>query len=381
MGSETDDVYRKLQKHLDNMPIAFPESDSGLDIKLLKHRFTPEEAKIALELSALPEPLERIHKRLKKTGISIHDLEKILDNLTEKGSILGGKFFERKGPKKHYSKALLAIGMYELQAGRLTKEFEKDFDDYMNEKFHKVFNSKKTSQMRTIPLNKSLNIERYVDSYDNVRDIVHKTDRPMAVIECVCRSGKDLLEEPCKHSDIRETCLLFEDIAGFAVSIGGGRFVTKDEMLEILNSAEDAGFVLQPENNQNPNFICCCCGCCCHVLTSLKKYPKPAEFYHSNFFSSINSNKCEDCSTCIEICPMDAIFENNGYATVDLNRCIGCGVCVTKCPTNAIEMKKKESKYVPPKDSDAMYKKILMERIGVRGMLKTIPKIVFGQKI
>jgi hypothetical protein len=33
--------------------------------------FTPEEAKIALELSALPEPLERIHKRLKKTGITI----------------------------------------------------------------------------------------------------------------------------------------------------------------------------------------------------------------------------------------------------------------------------------------------------------------------
>jgi Na+-translocating ferredoxin:NAD+ oxidoreductase subunit B len=62
MGAETD-VYRKLQKHLDNMPVAFPESDSGLDIKLLKHRFTPEEAKIALELSALPEPLERIHKR------------------------------------------------------------------------------------------------------------------------------------------------------------------------------------------------------------------------------------------------------------------------------------------------------------------------------
>jgi Na+-translocating ferredoxin:NAD+ oxidoreductase subunit B len=336
---------------------------------------------VTCRFSKTPQHLDLCDKRLKKTGISIHDLEKFLDNLTEKGSILGGKFFERKGPKKHYSKAPLAIGMYELQAGRLTKEFEKDFDDYMNEKFHKVFNSKKTSQMRTIPLNKGLNIERYVDSYDNARDIVHKTNRPMAVIECVCRSGKDLLEEPCKHSDIRETCLLFEDIAGFAVSLGGGRFVTKDEMLEILDSAEKAGFVLQPENNQNPNFICCCCGCCCHVLTSLKKYPKPAEFYHSNFYSSINADKCEDCSTCIEICPMDAISANDGYASVDRNRCIGCGVCVTKCPTNAIELKKKESKYVPPKDSDAMYKKILMERIGVGGMLKTIPKIVFGQKI
>ncbi len=375
------DVYRELQKHLDNMPVAFPESDSGLDIKLLKHRFTPEEARIALELSALPEPLERIHKRLKNNGISIEDLEKILDALTEKGSILGGKYFERKGSKKHYSKAQLAIGMYELQAGRLTKEFEKDFQDYMNEKFHKVFHSKKTSQMRTIPIKKGVNIERYVDSYDNARDIVHKANRPIAVIECVCRSGKDLTEQPCKHSEIRETCLLFEDIASFAASIGGGRLVTKDEMLGILDSAEDAGFVLQPENNQNPNFICCCCGCCCNVLTSLKKYPKPAEFYHSNFYSWINSDKCDDCLACIDICPMDAVSANEGYAAVDLDRCIGCGVCVSKCPTNAVELKKKESRYVPPKDSDAMYKKILMERIGVGGMLKTIPKIIFGQKI
>lgn len=82
------------------MPVAFPESESGLDIRLLKHLFTHEEAQIALELSALPEPLERIHKRLKNTGISIEDLEKSLDNLVKKGAILGGKYYEKKGDKK-----------------------------------------------------------------------------------------------------------------------------------------------------------------------------------------------------------------------------------------------------------------------------------------
>jgi electron transport complex protein RnfB len=376
-----NDVYRELQKHIDNMPVAFPESASGLDIKLLKQRFTPEEAKIALELSALPEPLERIHKRLKNTGISIGDLEKILDNLVEKGSILGGKYFERKGPKKYYSKAQLAVGMYELQATRLTKEFEQDFQDYGDEAFFKIFHSKKTSQMRTIPIAKAITIDRYVESYDNVRDIVLKTQRPMAVIECVCRSGKDLTEKPCKHSDIRETCLLFEDIANFAISFEKCRIVTKDEMLEILDKAEEAGFVLQPENNQNPNFICCCCGCCCNVLTSVKKFPKPAEFYHSNYYSVVNSEKCEACLTCVDICPMEAISADEGYAAVDLDRCIGCGVCVSKCPANAIELKEKESKYVPPKDCDAMYKKILMEKIGVKGMLKIMPKMLLGKKI
>jgi NAD-dependent dihydropyrimidine dehydrogenase PreA subunit len=375
------DVYRKLQRHIDNMPVAFPESESGVEIKLLKHLFTPEEAKIALELSALPEPLERIYKRLRKTGISIDELEKTLDNLTNKGSILGGKFYERKGSGKYYSKAQLAVGMYELQAGRLTKDIEKDFQDYMNEKFYKVFHSKKTSQMRTIPVNKVVNIERYVDSYDNVRNIVQKTNRPIAVIECVCRSGKDLLEEPCKHSEIRETCLLLEDIANYAIGGGAARAITKEETLAILDKAEDAGFVLQPENNQNPNFICCCCRCCCNVLTTVKKFPRPIEFYHSNYYSKIDSERCEACGQCIEICSIEALSINNDYSSVDLDRCIGCGICVSTCPNDAIELKKKDKKYVPPKDQDAMYKKILMERIGIGGMIKTISKIILRQKI
>jgi Na+-translocating ferredoxin:NAD+ oxidoreductase subunit B len=272
------DIYQRLRKHLDNMPVAFPESPSGLDIKLLKYLFIPEEAKIALELSAIPEPLEHIYKRFKKSGISIDDLEKVLDTLVAKGSILGGKFFGRKGSKKFYSKAQLAVGMYELQAGRLTKEFERDFQAFGEESFFKAFHSKKTAQMRTIPIGKAINTKRYVESYDNVRDLILKTQRPMAVIECVCRSGKDLTDQPCKHSDIRETCLLFEDVAALATSSEKCRIVTKDEMLEILSRAEEAGFVLQPENNQNPNFICCCCGCCCNVLTSLKNYRNPQNF-------------------------------------------------------------------------------------------------------
>ena len=107
----SNDIYRKLQKHIGNIPFASPESESGLDLRLLKHLFTPEEAEIALTLSALPEPLERIHERLKKTGISIDDLEKTLDNLVKKGAILGGKHYEKRGEKKYYSKSLRAIGI------------------------------------------------------------------------------------------------------------------------------------------------------------------------------------------------------------------------------------------------------------------------------
>ena len=38
------DIYRKLQQHLDQLPIGYPPTESGNDIKILKFIFTPEEA-------------------------------------------------------------------------------------------------------------------------------------------------------------------------------------------------------------------------------------------------------------------------------------------------------------------------------------------------
>jgi Fe-S-cluster-containing hydrogenase component 2 len=78
---------------------------------------------------------------------------------------------------------------------------------------------------------------------------------------------------------------------------------------------------------------------------------------------------------------MEALSMDADYPSVDLDRCIGCGVCSSKCPSGAIELKSKDNKYIPPKNTDAMYKKILMERIGIGGMLKTFPKIILQQKI
>jgi hypothetical protein len=42
---------------------------------------------------------------------------------------------------------------------------------------------------------------------------------------------------------------------------------------------------------------------------------------------------------------------------------------------------KKSDKFIPPKNHDSMYQKILYERIGVSGMLKVIPKAILGMKI
>jgi hypothetical protein len=133
------------------MPIAYPKTDSGVELRILKHLFTPDETEIALNLSALTESADKIYKRAKKNGISREKVEKILNGLVENGFIAGGKLLKAKGEEKYYIKAPLAIGMYEFQVNRLTEEFCEDMKQYENECFAEAFITPKTSQMKTIP--------------------------------------------------------------------------------------------------------------------------------------------------------------------------------------------------------------------------------------
>ncbi|MCP4629986.1 MAG: hypothetical protein GY850_41735 [bacterium] len=80
-------IYAKLQKHLDNQVLGFPATRSGVEIKILKHIFTPEEAGIACCSSYKYEPLESIYSRAGHLIDSVDELEKKLDDIQNKGGI------------------------------------------------------------------------------------------------------------------------------------------------------------------------------------------------------------------------------------------------------------------------------------------------------
>ena len=75
------DIYRKLQRHLDQSPVPFPETESGVEISLLKKLFDETEANIALKLSAIAEPIDRIFGRFKEGEISKESLQEKLEGL------------------------------------------------------------------------------------------------------------------------------------------------------------------------------------------------------------------------------------------------------------------------------------------------------------
>lgn len=360
--SENVDVYRELQKHLDKLPIGYPATESGVEIRLLKQLFTPEEAKVATKLSFSFEALESIYERVDKIKISIEELEQLLDNSVGKGATL----VKKEGNKKYYANAMFMIGMYDMQSHRNSEnvvEFWQDSSQYFKEGMDAEFLRSGICQFRVIPIEKSITPEHHITSYDDIRKVIENIDGSIVVAECVCRHKKDVYGEPCKQTDLRETCFVLRDIfAKMYIDQGWGRQVSKEEALEILSKTEEDGLVYEPGNAQRPGSLCCCCGCCCGYLSDMKELPKPTEFLKSNYYAEVDSETCTGCGTCIDRCQMNALTLVDDISTVNKDRCIGCGACVPTCPADAIQLRKKEQETVPPKDWDTLYDKILSKK-------------------
>lgn len=380
-------VYRDLQEHLDKAPVGFPSTESGADIRFLKHFFTPEEARIAIQLSTMKlEPIKHIYRRVKKSGmsISIEELQQMLDRMVYKGTVLA---YKEGYTETHYKNTgVSAGGMYDFQVNRLTKELVNDFREYHRESFAGVetTGAMRVPQLRTIPVEKSIPIpEKFnVSTYDNVRHLIENVPGPIAVANCICRQDRDLEGKSCKYSNIRETCLqIGADHARQYVDMGIGRYITKEEVFDILDKAQEAGFILQPENSKRPEAICVCCGDCCGLLGVVLKSPRPADLYATNYYVEVNPELCQGCGVCVKRCQLEARAIVNGISTVNLDRCIGCGNCVVTCESNATQLRKKEEELVPPKDKDATYMKIMSRKTGKWDMLKLRLKMLLGLRV
>ena len=358
------------------MPVAFPPAPSGVEIRILQRLFTPEEAEIALELSAIPEPVATIHRRF-GSRIPLDELRRKLEHMADKGIILSFP----AGGEMRFGKLIFAIGMYERQLKTLTPEFERDSRQYSDEAFGRAFHTGKTTQLRIVPVNKQIAVgaqSHHLRPHPRLHRGVPRAVRRLALhLPPRPRS----LDEPCRQTKLRDNCLMIGPAARWAVESGNGQAVTREQMLDLLDQADRDGLVLQPENTKAPMFVCCCCGCCCGVLRSAKRLPHPADFFSSNFYAVADAEACESCGVCETRCQMDAITSPEGKAVVDRSRCIGCALCLTTCPSGALRLQSVDHPKEPPDDIKALYLKLFEDRFGRWGMAKLGARKLLGMKI
>ena len=366
MDSENK-VYRDLQKFLDTLPGGFSATESGSDIRLLKCLFTPDEAKVAIHLTLKPESAKQIYNRIEKSGaiISIKELQRILDQMLYKGTLR--PYYEGYTDTRYRAPDPTAGGMLSVQLDhKLTEEFYDCLSEYTSETSGERASRPITLKpLRIVPVEKSIShpLKFSVNTYDDIRKVIEDAPGPFAVANCICRQKTKRFGVKCNKTDLEETCLMINpDHARRYVDMGIGRFITRDEVNDILRRAQEDGLILQPENSQKPEAVCVCCGDCCIFFKEIKGHPRPAELFLTNYYVEGNPELCKGCKVCIEKCQMDARAIVDIVAVVDLDRCIGCGNCVALCSSNANRLERKEQEIVPPYDKDAFYTNLLSHR-------------------
>lgn len=334
------DVYKRLAKKLDEMPNGYPATESGVELKILKKIFTPEEAEMTLKMRPMPETVEAVASRL---GKSVSEMQPILDNLVEKGQI--GSF--KMGGQQVYMFFPFIIGIYEFQLNRMDKELSDLFEEYLPELMKSVGGFEPPAT-RVVPVNTQIDAELQVFPYEDVRRMMGDA-KSFQLNECICRKERALQGEPCKHT--LEVCLAFSADEGAFDKYPTGKIISKEEAFKVMADAEKEGLVHCTYNVEEGHvFFCNCCRCCCGILRGVSEFKAPHFLAKSNYVAAIDPEECSACGVCAdERCPMDAIVEEDGAYKVLVERCIGCGVCTPTCPTEAIKLvRKPESEQVKP---------------------------------
>lgn len=336
------DVYKRLAKHLDDLPGGFPSTESGVEIRILRRLFTLEFAELAVQLTLIPEEPRVIARR---TKIPVEEAARRLEEMFKKGLIVG---IPRKSKPPLYMALQFLVGFWESQVNKLDRELIQDFEEYLPS-YNDSGIGQVAGQLRTIPVGKSISTQSEVMLYERAEELV-RAHKSFAVSNCICRQEMRIMGKGCDKPE--ESCLSFGTGAKTVVLNGRGRAISQEETLAILRRAEEAGLVLQPANAKKVLFICTCCGCCCGVLRGLKRDPKPASLVSTPFVASLNTDTCKGCGVCLKRCQMEAISLADKKAVLDLNRCIGCGLCVNTCPTESLSLLRKAKAKQPyvPKD-------------------------------
>jgi electron transport complex protein RnfB len=331
-----DSAYEKLATLLETLPGGFARTASGVEMRILRQLFTPEEAWVASHLSMLPEPLKVVAYRSK---LSLPDTEVIIKALREKHLI--SRYIVHG--KSHYMAQQFVIGFWEAQVDHLNRELVESFEEYLPA-YADTGLWGRAPQLRVVPVKKSISLQNKILPYEKITAILD-AHKEFAVANCICRQEQQVLGKDCGKP--LESCLVFDDGARYFVKSGRGRMISRVEADALIATAEKTGLVLQPGNSKNPGNICMCCGCCCGVLRSLKMRPNPASEVSSDFYAQLKRSRCTGCKVCIQRCQMDAITFADGKARLDATRCIGCGLCISTCKSGALILVRKKSWNLP----------------------------------
>jgi formate hydrogenlyase subunit 6/NADH:ubiquinone oxidoreductase subunit I len=237
------------------------------------------------------------------------------------------------------------VGIYEEQLPRMDVEMAMLFEQFIQETRGSAIVRHAPSIHRVIPVEEAIPFDLEIFPYERASDLLEEA-KAWGVRDCICRVQQKLVGKACEHPI--ENCLLFAPVEGAFAHDEATRAITKEEALQILHEAEEAGLVHSTGNYRDRHFyICNCCTCSCGVLRSVAEFGAPTAVARSDFRAVVDAELCIGCGDCVARCQFGALAVPADVCAVDLARCVGCGLCASVCPADALQLERRPEGEVP----------------------------------
>ena len=172
--------------------------------------------------------------------------------------------------------------------------------------------------MHVIPVEQAIPATQQSVSVEHISYWLKKYENKYAVGACSCRRQQRVRGEGTGEIE-GELCIGVGDMADYLVETGKGRYIDLNEVLEILQRAEDNGFVHQITNIVGEDKIFAICNCApgvCNALRTSQLFNTP-NLSRSAYRASVESDKCVACGRCVEFCPTGAAKLGQKLCTKD----------------------------------------------------------------
>lgn len=137
-------------------------------------------------------------------------------------------------------------------------------------------------------------ISHWLDKYEN----------DYCLVPCTCRQSRKIRGEGSLE-DVNWYIMVGPFVEYAIETKKAVRRLTKEEVLEICQKAEDAGYVHQVSNQDGADKIFALCNCnieSCYALRTSQYFNTP-NMSASPYRARVDKEKCVACGQCAEVCP------------------------------------------------------------------------------
>ena len=161
--------------------------------------------------------------------------------------------------------------------------------------------------MHVIPVEKAIPATNESVDVEHISHWLKKYEGHIGVGYCSCRNAMRLQGQGCGELQ-DEMCIAVGQFCDYCLETGKGRKITYEEAMEILQRAEDNGYVHQITNIDGEDKIFAICNCAlgsCFALRTSQLFNTP-NMSASAYRAHVDAEKCVACGKCAEVCPAGA---------------------------------------------------------------------------